>query len=193
MQINVGTIPGQVAEAVIEVDANGNPIQDVLTYAIAIADYTPPALATDVLQIIGSATKTICITSVRVSAHANSAGSIDVYGYKRTTLNTGGTVSNPTPVKYDSLNPTQTATINLYSAKPSALGTGTVASGIQYIVPASSGSAGIPIIPATFQYGTETTQAITLRGVNESYCVSLNGQTIPAGLGMYITVEWTEQ
>ena len=25
MQINVGTIPGQVAEAVVEVDANGNP------------------------------------------------------------------------------------------------------------------------------------------------------------------------
>lgn len=193
MQINVGTIPGQVAEAVVEVDANGNPIQDISTYAVTIKDITPVATATDVLQIIGSATKTIAITNIRITADATAATELDFYIYKRTTANTGGTVTNPAVVKYDSLNPTQSATVNLYSANPSALGTGVLVSASQFIVPPTATNGGIPIIPLLFSFGSQTSQCIILRGVNESLTISLNGQAISAGLGLYATIEWTEQ
>ena len=193
MQINVGTTPGQVAEAVIEVDANGNPIQDVSTYAVTINDVTPVATATDVLQIIGSATKTISITSIRIAADANSATELDFYVYKRSAANTGGTASNPTVVKYDSLNPTQSATVKLYSANPSALGAGALLCASQFIVPPTAGNNGIPIMPLIFTFGGQTSQPVVLRGVNESISISMNGQTIPAGLGLYVTIEWTEQ
>ena len=64
MQINVGTVPGQVAEAEILVDLDGNPIvfgsqnTSIATYNITVSDVSPAALATDVLTISGSATKT---------------------------------------------------------------------------------------------------------------------------------------
>ena len=190
MQINVGTIPGQVAEAVVEVDANGNPIQDISTYAVTIKDITPVTTATDVLQIIGSATKTIAITNIRITADATAATELDFYIYKRTTANTGGTVTNPAVVKYDSLNPTQSATVNLYSANP---GTGVLVIASQFIVPPTATNGGIPIMPLLFSFGSQTSQCIILRGVNESLTISLNGQAIPAGLGLYATIEWTEQ
>ena len=193
MQINVGNTPGQAAEAVVTVDANGNIIQDVSTYSIAVVDVNPVANATDLLQIIGSATKTICITAIRITADSSAAGEMDFYLFKRSALNTGGTSTHPTPVAYDSNNPAATAVINLYSANPSALGAGSIITASQFIYPVSSSGSGIPMFPIIFQFGSQTDQSITLRGVNQSLSISLNGQTIPSGFSVYITIEWTEQ
>lgn len=198
MQINVGTVPGQAASAEILVDLDGNPINfnniaDISTYGITVEDLTPASLATDVVQIIGSATKTVYINKIRITAAANNAGAIDFYGYKRAALNTGGTSTHPTPVKYDSLNATSTALVNVYSANPSALGTGVMISGTQFVIPGTSGNTWLPVVPVIFEYGNQTSQPLTLRGVNESFTVSLNGQTLPAGFNMYISIEWTEQ
>ena len=193
MQINVGSVPGQAAQAVVLIDTNGNPIQDTSTYAVTIKDITPVATATDVLQIIGSATKTISITSIRITADATAATELDFYLYKRTTANTGGTITNPAVVKYDSLNPTQSATVNLYSANPTTLGTGVLVSASQFIVPPTAGNSGIPIMPLLFNFGSQTNQPVILRGTTESLTISLNGQAVPAGLGLYATIEWTEE
>lgn len=193
MEINVGTTPGQTASAVVAVDLNGNPIQDVATYAVTIYDVTPVAAATDVLQIIGSATKTIAITNIRITADANAATELDFYVYKRSAANTGGTATNPAIAKYDSANANASATVKLYSANPSTLGAGVLLCASQFIVPPTTTNGGIPIMPLLFPFGGQTSQSVILRGTNESVSVSMNGQTIPAGLGLYITIEWTEQ
>lgn len=193
MQINVGTTPGQAASAVVLVDLNGNPIQDASTYVLTVADVTPASAATDVLQIIGSATKTVCITKIKVSATATGAAEMDIYGYKRSALNTGGTSTHPTPVKYDSLNLAATATANLYSANPTALGAGSLFFGTQFVIPGTNGNTWLPMIPVVYEYGNSTSQPLTLRGVNESFSISLGGNALPAGLGLYMSIEWTEQ
>jgi len=80
MQINVGTTPGQAAEAIIDVDSFGNALNNIPTYRTGIYDLTPAANATDVFTISGSATKTIKITKLQVTADsASTAGVIDFY------------------------------------------------------------------------------------------------------------------
>lgn len=198
MQVNVGTVPGQAAEAEVLVDLNGNPIifgsqnTTIATYNVTVNDVTPAALATDVLTLSGSATKTISITRIKITADASGACEVDFYAYKRIAPNTGGTVTHPAIVKYDSLNSAPTAVVNLYSANPLVLGAGTLFAGSQFIVPGTSGNTWLPVVPVIVDYGTRNNQAIVLRGVNESIAISLNGNTVPAGLGLYITIEWTE-
>jgi hypothetical protein len=199
MQINVGTVPGQAAEAEVLVDLDGNPIAfgsedaNIATYNVSIEDFHPVALATDILVLTGSATKTVKVTKINISASAPNVGRVDLYAIKRTSANTGGTISNPPIVKYDSLNPSATAVVKLYSANPSTLGTGILFAGTQYIIPGSQGNTWLPNVPLIAEYGTRNNQAITLRGVNESVAISLNGNVIPTGLEMYITIEWTEE
>lgn len=199
MQINVGTVPGQAAEAEILVDLDGNPIEfgsenaNIATYNVSIKDFDPVALATDILVLTGSATKIVKVTQINISASASNVGRVDLYAIKRTSANTGGTISHPLIVKYDSLNPSATAVVNLYSANPSTLGTGILFAGTQYIIPGSQGNTWLPNVPLIVEYGTRNNQAITLRGVNESVAISLNGNVIPTGLEMYITIEWTEE
>ena len=198
MQINVGTVPGQVAEAEVLVDLDGNPIafgsnNTTPTYTYQAFDIAPHALATDLVQLIGSATKTIKITRIQISADASSVGEIDFYIYKRSALNTGGTSTHPTPLKYDSTNSNSTATLNVYSANPSALGAGILFYGTQYIIPGTGGNTWLANVPVIVDYGTRNTQPIILRNANESIAISLNGQTIPSGMGMYVNIEWTEE
>jgi hypothetical protein len=74
------------------------------TYSAAITNFSPGQNATDIFAIIGSATKTIKVTSINVSAIQTTAGDIDVRLIKRSSANTGGGALNITEVqnKYSS-------------------------------------------------------------------------------------------
>lgn len=166
---------------------------DASTYSIQINDYAPAALATDVFTISGSATKKIVVTKIEVSAHASGAGTIDFYVFKRSTLNTNGTLygTQPTIVSHDSTNPASTTTIKLYSANPT-LGAGAMIRGTHYTLPGTSQNAYVPQ-PWIEEFGMNGfNQGIVLNGVNESLSFSLNGQTIPSGFDFYFTIEWIE-
>ena len=170
-----------------------NQVGNADTYSIQINDFAPAALATDVLVIQGSATKKIVITKIEVSAHASGSGVIDFYVYKRSSLDTNGTLYSPQPttVAHDSTNPSASATIKLYSANPT-LGTGSLIRGAHYTLPGTSQNAYVPA-PWLQEFGTNNVnQAIILNGVNESLAFSLNGQTIPSGFDVYLSIEWIE-
>ncbi len=193
MQINVGTTPGQAASAEIAIDSFGNAIGGIPTYSVVAFDLIPVATATDIFQLVGSATKTIKITRIKMSADSTGAAEVDFYGYKRTTANTGGTITHPTPTKYDSLNSAPTAVVNQYSANPTTLGTGTLFAATQFVCPSALTGSGIPIFPIDTSFGIRNNQALILRGVNESISISLGGNAIPDGLTIYLTIEWTEE
>lgn len=168
-------------------------VGDASTYSIQISDYTPAALATDVFTISGSSTKKVIITKIEVSAHASGAGTIDFYLFKRTVLDTNGTLNGtqPTVVLHDSTNPYSSATIKLYSANPT-LGAGAMVRGTHYTLPGNSQNAYVPE-PWIEEFGMNGfNQGIVLNGVNESLAFSLNGQTIPSGFDFYLTIEWIE-
>ena len=152
--------------------------------------------ATDVFQLIGSSSKVIRITRVQITADATAVSAFNIAGVKRTVANTGGTAVAISPTRHDSLDNAPTATIQYYTANPSALGTGTIIRLDATALPAATGT-GYPFTPTVWDFGARPATCIVLRGTGESFCVNLQSfaaaQTIPAGLSMFIDIEWTEE
>jgi len=162
------------------------------TYAYRAADITPVATATDVLAIVGAAGKCIRITKIGISGSATAAALLDIYITKRTASNTGGTSTSPIATKYDSLDPTASATLMLYTANASALGSGTGLEGDKIFLPAQATPASEPSHWMVDYTGIEA-KCPMLRNANESISINLAGQTLPVGTSLYLYIEWTEE
>ena len=162
------------------------------TYSVTITGITPVATATDVLVVTGSATKTVRITRVEISTAATAAGSINLYLYKRTAVNTGGTAAAQSIVLHDSADTAATAAANLYSVNATGLGTGIAVRTARYSFPAVATST-FAVIPWVQQFGVTSDKTVVLRGVAQSLAVGFAGQVIPAGMVLNVAVEWTEE
>lgn len=171
----------------IEVDFEGKRP----SYSYQAADVSPAATATDLVCLVGSATKIVRVNRVQITADATNSTVLDFYMFKRTAANTGGTATQPAITKLDSSDRAATAVINLYSANPSALGAGTILAGDHYHIPAANGSS-YSSPPWVEDFGNRNAKPLMLRSASESLCVGLNGQTIPAGASVYVRMEWTE-
>lgn len=157
------------------------------TYSTA-ASVAPPAAATDVFEIRGSATKTIKVRKVILTAISNPATILIVTLVKRSTANTGGTAVTATPVPNDSNNAAATATVKYYSVNPTV---GTSVGAVRAeVFQTTVGST--PTQELTFDFGGVQDQPITLRGTAESLCLNLNGATVVAG-NFQITAVFTEE
>jgi hypothetical protein len=161
------------------------------TYSYVINDYAPATSATDMLTICGSATKTIRVLRVQAGGDATAASIYDVYLYKRTTANTGGTATNPTPAKRDSQDAAASATLSLYSANPSGLGTGTMFRGGHALLAAATSPSVAPLW-IDWVFGNTGERQVILRGAAECLAVSNNGNSVPSGTSIYITIDWEE-
>lgn len=168
------------------------PYNAVQTYRVQVADITPAATPTDVLTLCGSATKTIFVHRVQVTADANGASVFDFYLYKRTAANTGGTSTAQTLASLDSTNAASTATASLYSANPATLGAGVLINGDHYEIPATTGTAYYSP-PWAEDFGVRGTQAVVLRGTAQCLALNLNGQALPAGFSLYAMFEYSER
>lgn len=172
---------------VLSVSSNGTRA----TFKYVAQDITPVATATDVLVLSGSASKVIRVTKVSLVGTATAASIYDHYVIKRTAANTGGTSTNVTAAQCDSNDAAQTAVLKLYTANPSALGTGIAVEANKTYLSASAtpGAAALPIV---YTFGTRNDKAIVLRGTSESLAINFNGQAVPAGASLYLNIEWTE-
>ncbi|OPY84199.1 MAG: hypothetical protein A4E65_00337 [Syntrophorhabdus sp. PtaU1.Bin153] len=157
------------------------------TYAIAGAANTPAATPTDVVTLYGSATKTIAVRKVIVSGMATTAGSMDVVLTKRTAANTAGTSTAPSIAKFSSNDGTATATPALYTANPSALGTG-IALAEKKLNFGVAGAAGV----VEFDFTNATGKPVYLIGATQGLAINLNGGTVPTGGTFGYTVIWEE-
>jgi hypothetical protein len=186
-------VPG-CAQVDSYVNANGKsqPRNTAATYSVQINDVTPAATATDVLCVTGSASKTVKVSQVQITADATGAAVLDFYIYKRTAANTGGTATHPSVVMMDSSDAAASATVNLYSANPSALGTGVLLAGDHYEIPATTGTAYYSV-PWIEYFGRANDKQVVLHGAGEQVCFSLNGQTLPSGTSVYTRIVWTEE
>lgn len=84
------------------------------------------------------------------------------------------------------------AKINLYSANPSALGYGQLIRATHYPL-AAAAATGYPGSPWIEDFGVRNDQELVLRGPSESLSFSLNGQTLPVGLSVYVLITWAEE
>ena len=159
------------------------------TYAISAIAVTPAATPTDLVTIFGSATKTVRIKSVTVSgcAGAGTAGSMDVSLVKRSAVNTTGTSSAPTIVKFDSADDAATATVKQYSANASALGAG-VTLATKNLNLGLAGAGGT----VNFEFANCNDKALVLRGVLQGLAINLNGAAVPSGGVLTYAIEWEE-
>jgi hypothetical protein len=172
---------------VLSISSNGTRA----TFRYVAQDITPVATATDVLVLTGSATKVIRVTKVEVVGTATTASIYDHYIIKRTTANTGGTSSSVTAAKSDSADDAQTAALKLYTANPSAVGTGIAIEAHKTYLSASA-TPGAAALPSSYEFGVRNDKAIVLRGTSESLAINFNGQAVPSGASLYLSFEWTE-
>lgn len=158
------------------------------TYSAAIVGGASANNASDIFTIYGSATKTIRVTRLAITATQTTAAQRDVLLIKRSTANTAGNSTLPNIVPHDSTSTAATATVRAYTTNPT-LGTsiGNVRSRKVYVGTTTGNSD-----ECIFEFGTRGNQAVILRGTNEGLCVNLNSVTSSGGL-WNISVEWVEQ
>jgi hypothetical protein len=96
-----------------------------------------------------------------------------------------------TAAQADSTDGAQTATLRLYTANPSALGTGIAIEAHKTYLSASA-TPGAAALPSSYEFGVRNDKAIVLRGTSESLAINFNGQAVPTGASLYLGIEWTE-
>ena len=158
------------------------------TYSATTIGLAPAAAATDILTINGSATKTIKITKIEVSATQTTAGIINIVVLKRSTANTG-TSTALTLVPHDSNDAAATATVVTYTANPT---TGTLVGNLKsQKIFLSTASATADPTQQVWTWGDDGKEP-TLRGVAQSLSVNLQAQTVVGG-SINISIEFTEE
>lgn len=159
------------------------------TFGCSVFNITPVANATDIIGIVGSASKVIRLKSVIISGTATSASNVGIFLVKRTTANTLGTPANQTVTSHDTIDGASVATVPLYGANPTT-GTGTTLhSGRLNLAPAANGS----IDRIFWQWAWLNDKAPVIRGAAQSLMINFNGQAVPAGGALDIDFEWTEE
>lgn len=143
---------------------------------------------TDLLAIIGSATKTIRISKIAISGRRSSPGIIEVLLVKRSTADTGGSVILNT-VSYSSLNPAATAVLR---SIPSGIGSlvGIIRS-TKLTLPLDTSFAGAAQMQYIWSFN-KPSQELVLRGTSECIAINLNGAAILGSI-FAVWVEWTEE
>lgn len=167
---------------------------DKATYIAGFTSVASAANATDLITIVGSATKIIRIKRVVISAIATNDSNDVIQLVKRSTGNTGGTSTSLNIVPLDSQNAAATATVRAYTANPT-LGTlvGLLASSrLQIGVLSPSNNSNTPSNPSELFRSNSRGQDIVLRGTSEIVSINLNAVTIAGGL-FSGCIEWVEE
>ena len=188
------TFPPTVAngqQAAFQMDSAGNLLvknSSVQSYSATFTNLNPPNSPTDIFTIIGSATKTIKITRVALTANQNTAAQRDILLIKRSAANAGGTSTLASVVPHDSNNAAATAAVRGYTVNPTTLGAsvGTLRTKKVFIGSASGNSDEFIL-----DFGSRPAQEIVLNGVAQTLSLNLNGATSSGGV-FNISVEWTE-
>ncbi len=161
------------------------------TYRAVGTGYAAYATPTDMLVIRGSASKTVIVTALSMQIQSTAAALQTIYFVKRSTANTGGTATQPTPIPLDSANAAATAVVDLYTAAPT---TGTLVGNILIVLASSSGltAGGAAVSPNTASTIVDLRQPIVLRGIEESLGFNYNGAALTTGFVATWYAEWIE-
>ncbi len=160
------------------------------SYSIGVGGLVAAASCTDLFTLTGIAGKTIRITRCDVSGGiATTAQQIEVYGLVRSTANTGGTSTTPTPVPYDSTDGAAGAVARAYTANPSSLGTLVGNVRVAKMLLAVTGGTTVQD-RLVWDFGDRPTKALVLRGA-QVFAINLNAVSLTSS-SFNIYIEWTE-
>lgn len=183
-----GTSPGGVG-MVVRADGNAVPADTVATYRATSTSFVPTAGGT-LLQIQGSATKTIKIKRVAVRGVFTTADTGFFTVGKRTAAEGGSPVTGtaPTRVPLDSQNAAATATFTLYTTA----GTPGTTIGNAAVERVFFGTLTTLGETARFSFEPRAGQSLFIRGTGEFVSVS-SSFTSYTGANFSLDVEWTEE
>lgn len=167
------------------------------TYFSAAYGVTPPATATDLFGLVGSASKTVTIVNAGLRLHSTAAAAQLVTFVKRSAANTGGTPGAVSAGSADSADPAASASVVQYAAVPSALGAAsmTVLSTVLTTTTLINNGTSLMMAGAGFagpSGSLDASKNITLRGTSEGFYLGHGGGAIAAGASYDYFVEWTE-
>ncbi len=193
-----GTVPalttGQAVAA--ECDTTGslysNPEGRKQTYRCGIVAFTPIASGgtAPAVSVTGSATKTVRITRIRLSASSSTGALADISLQKFTALS-GGTANSQSAnvAKMDSGNAAQTAVINQWSVAATTHTAAGILNAERYELLAAAAT----VIPGVIEwtFGDKQGQGLVLRGTSEfvGFLMSAVGTSPVADCW----IEWTEE
>ena len=186
-----------VLNGIVSTTANCIPVaqgnSNIATFAASTGfGNTLVATATDVVGIVGSATKTVKIQKIIINNYQTTGGFNQWFVIKRSVADTGSTPVAATDVPLDSTNAAGTAVVQFYTSANPTRGTavGTIASSLVYS----------PILATGVGTGTTvlfdakvTGQPIVLRGIAQECDVNYNGAALATGLVCSVDVFWTEE
>lgn len=177
------TVPGVVQMCIDPASSRAVPCGSATTPTIVSGNTSTPTYSSavtgqanssagDVYCVAASATKTVKVKGVRVSAIASAAIVSDVVINKRSTLNTGGTPTAVTVVPHSSENPPGTATVTSYATAPTP---GTLVGAVRsQKLPITTTSGTLAPSPTLFQFSVYWDQPIILaKGSTEALCVTV--------------------
>lgn len=178
------------APALAQVPSYASPVLQRPTYAAGASFTFPQTGAGDAACLVGSATKTIRLTKVRVSGTDTTAQSAVMNLVKRTVASTGGTATQPSIGSYDSVNGAATAVMNAYTIVNTPGAGVTINSGLVNLLAATTATS---VLEQTYAPQNFLDQQLTLRGVAQSFCVNFPNALSTAAAALNVTFEWTEQ
>jgi hypothetical protein len=148
---------------------------------------TPAATPSDILMIAPGGAKPVRVTRVAVVITATAAGIGDVVLIRRSTLDTAGTSTTPTPVPLDVNDGSATAVVTVYTGNP------TVGTSVGNVGAAKMGiSAADAESSAIWEWGGRGTKSPTLRKTTDALCINMNGDTLVTGEVVSWEIEWEE-
>lgn len=159
-----------------------------LTYSNGILDFTPAATATDFWGLVGHASKVIRLLWLAISGFATSADSREIQLVRRSTLNTGGTPTDPAILVHDSNDGVAGAVVRHYAANPT-MGTLVAVARTERLKLGAVGDPG----RIFWDFTTRNGKGLVLRDAAHMYALNWNGATVPAGTKLTIATEWSEE
>jgi hypothetical protein len=165
------------------------------TYSAGALLLALPATPTDVIQIKGSATKTVRIKKITLSGKATTAGNLPVALIRRAAAVSDGTPATPAIVRYDTSDAAPTAVVTSYvgglptpaAANPASSVVAVGQLEFPLVTTAGTGQPGL-----VFNFAQNADKAFILRGVADCLVVNFNGATLNGGEALSYSVEWEE-
>lgn len=160
----------------------------VQTYAAATVGFSR-ATAGDLFCVTGSASKTVKVRQINVSATTGTIVTTDVSIVLRSTLDTGGTPTTLTNTAFNSNNAASTAVVTIYATAPTT-GTliGTISANKYTALTTNANQLGI--IDNLFSFNKIYDQSLTLNGATQAACVVVGA--VNSG-NWNVDVFWSEE
>jgi hypothetical protein len=162
------------------------------TFSVCASLFTLPAAPQDVIQVVGSATKTVRIKKVRLSGQATTLKQWPVKFIRRVSALTGGTQVAP-PVNamdYSDIG-NATAVVTHFTTLDTAVAANPassvlLATELDLTAPAALSAC------RTFEFSSQGEKPIVLRGAADCLVINLGGGALTAGEKLSYSITWEE-